>query len=153
MNITDIITNNAISIDLEVKNKQELLEYMIDLISKSPVVINKDEAAKEIYVRESIMSTGIGKGIALPHAKTNSVTAGIGAFAVLKKPIEFDSLDGKPVDIVFMLLGKENDISGHLRLLSKISRIMNDNNFRDNVRKIKNPQEIIDYLQSKVDKF
>ncbi len=153
MNISDIISENTIAIGLEANTKSELLDKMMDIISESSSIINKEEAKKEILIRESIMSTGIGKGIALPHAKTNAVSDSIGAFAVLKNPVDFDSLDSKPVDIVFLLLGTENDISGHLRLLSKISRIMNDNNFKEYVRNINNPEEIINYFQTKVDKF
>lgn len=153
MNISDIITENTIALGLEAQSKSELLDKMIDIISASSSIINTEEAKKEILIRESIMSTGIGKGIALPHAKTNAVSGSVGAFAVLKDAVDFDSLDSKPVDIVFLLLGTENDISGHLRLLSKISRIMNDDKFRDYVRKVNNPNDIINYFQTKVDNF
>lgn len=151
MKIVDIIEKNTIEIDFDVKSKDELLDKMIDLISNSSEVTNKNEAKKEILTRESIMSTGIGKGFALPHAKTSAVNSSVGALTLLKKPIDYNSLDSKPVNIVFMLLSKDDNVTDHLRLLSKISRIMNDDTFRDKLQSLKSKEEIIALFNNYVD--
>lgn len=151
MKIVDIIEKNTIEIDFDVKSKDELLDKMIDLISNSSEVTNKNEAKKEILTRESIMSTGIGKGFALPHAKTSAVNSSVGSLTLLKKPIDYNSLDSKPVNIVFMLLSKDDNVTDHLRLLSKISRIMNDDTFRDKLQSLKSKEEIIALFNNYVD--
>lgn len=130
MKITDILHVDSIKVGLVAANKDELLEMMIDLAEKSGKITDKVLASKEVFNREKLMSTGVGKGIALPHAKTNAVDGSIGALAVLNKPIDFESLDGEPVNIVFLLIGKENNVGNHLRLLSKVSRLMNNDSFR-----------------------
>lgn len=143
MNIVDIITKDTISFDIEAKSKDDLLEKMMDLINRSKKVTDRDAAKKEILQRESIMSTGVGKGIALPHAKTNAVTDSVGALAVLENKIDYESLDSKPIDIVFLLLSKENNVGTHLLLLSKISRIMNNEEIKTEIKNAGNPENVI----------
>lgn len=147
MNIKEIITEKTIKINLEANDKTDLLKKMINLISNSNLLKDKNDAEKEIFTRESIMSTGVGKGIALPHAKTNSVDGSVGAVAVLKKPVHFDSFDGKPVDVVFMLLGRESDVTNHLRLLSKISRVMNNDAIKQEILNSKSELELLKIFQ------
>ncbi len=143
MNITDILNRKSIEVGLKVENKKALLEKMMDLAVESGNVIDEEETKKEIYEREKIMSTGVGKGIALPHAKTNAVKETIGALAILETPLEYDALDNKPVSIVFLLLGRENNVGNHLRLLSKISRLMNNDSFRERILNSKSSDEIL----------
>ena len=76
------------------------------------------------------MSTGVGKGFAIPHGKTNSVTEILAAFGKSKSPIDYNSLDGEPVHLIFLLIGKENLLAKHIKLLSRISRMMNNEEFR-----------------------
>ena len=144
MNIIDILSKNTISFDIEAKDKNELLDEMMELVSKSSKVLDKDEAKKEILQRESIMSTGVGKGIALPHAKTNAVTDSTGALAILKNKVDYNSLDSKPVDLVFLLLGRENNVGTHLLLLSKISRLMNNEEVKQQIKNAGTPDKVIE---------
>lgn len=144
MNIIDILSENTISFNVEAKNKEQLLDEMMELVSKSSKVLDKDKAKKEILQRESIMSTGVGKGIALPHAKTNTVTDSIGALAVLKNKVDYNSLDSKPVDIVFLLLGKEKNVGTHLLLLSKISRLMNNEEVKQKIKNAGTPDKVLE---------
>lgn len=144
MKITDILNINSIKVNSSFGNKEELLKKLVDLASASGSVIDKKTAFEEVMERENIMSTGVGKGIALPHAKTNAIKGTIGAFCTLNKPMDYQSLDNKPVKITFLLLGEENNVGGHLRLLSKISRLMNNDAFRNELIAAKSPQEIFD---------
>ena len=142
MKISEILNVESIKIDLRADSKKELLEEMIKLAEKSNNIVNREAVRDEVFEREKIMSTGVGKGFALPHAKTNAITNTIGALALLSEPVEFNSIDDKPVSIVFLLLGMEKNIGNHLRLLSKISRLMNNESFKGNLIKCKTSLEI-----------
>jgi fructose-specific phosphotransferase system IIA component len=130
MKISDILIYDAIEIAYNVDSKLQLLENLVKLLGNSGKVKDVDQAIKDVLEREEVMSTGVGKGIALPHAKSKVVTDSVAALAIIKKPLDFDSLDGEPINITFLLLGPENNVGLHLRLLSKVSRLMNNDSFR-----------------------
>ncbi len=146
MMVTDILGVDSIELQMKAESKDEVINKMIALAAKSGKISNIDEAKKEILNREAIMSTGVGKGIALPHAKTNAVTDSVGSLAILDEPVDFDSLDDKPVNIVFLILGREANVGNHLRLLSKISRMMNNDPFRSGLSKCKTTDEVLKML-------
>lgn len=146
MKLLDVLSPQSIALKVDIKSKDELLIKMVELATLSGKLLNKEDVLKEIIKREKIMSTGIGKGIALPHAKTNSVEDLVGAFITLENSIEFDSLDNSKVDIAFMIIGKENNVGNHLRTLSKISRLLNNDNLRHQIKNSNNPNEIISII-------
>lgn len=148
MKISEIINVNSISLNLIAENKKDIIEQMMLLAWKSGKVLDIEEALKEVFEREKIMSTGVGKGIALPHAKTKAITDAIGALAILSVPIDYESLDEEPVNIVFLLLGMENNVGNHLRLLSKISRLLNNDIIREQIIQSKNAGSIMELLKS-----
>jgi PTS system fructose-specific IIC component len=144
MKITDILNKDLIKIKMIADSKDDLLNKMMVLAENSGKIIDSEDARSEVFERESIMSTGVGKGIALPHAKTNSISSTVGALAIMKEPMDYDALDGNPVNIVFLLLGTENNVGNHLRLLSKISRLMNNDTFRAHLTQAQSTEEIMD---------
>jgi fructose-specific phosphotransferase system IIA component len=146
MKLLDVLNPQSIALKLDIKSKDELLIKMVELAELSGKLLNKEDVLNEIIKREKIMSTGIGKGIALPHAKTNSVEDIVGAFVTLNNSIEFDSLDGSRVDVAFMIIGKENNVGNHLRTLSKISRLLNNDTFRHQIKTTNNPNDIISII-------
>jgi fructose-specific phosphotransferase system IIA component len=129
--LQEIININSIKVGLIAKDKDDLLKVMVDLANNSNKLTDKDRALKEIIHREEIMSTGIGFGVALPHAKTGAVEDTIIAVGVLSEPIDFQSLDNVPVNLVFLILGRENNVGMHLKLLSRISHLMNNAEFKE----------------------
>ena len=143
MKITDILQPSSILLHQHFNSKDEVLDAMIQSLSASGQLTKPEEARKAVFDREKIMSTGIGKGFALPHGKTNHITETVGAFLTLEQPIDFQALDQQPVSIVFMLIGRENTVGTHLRLLSRISRLMNKDSFRDSIAAAKTPEEVI----------
>jgi len=100
-----------------------------------------------IFERERIMSTGVGNGFAIPHGKTDAVSDIVAAFAVTAQPIDYQSLDEKPVRLVFLLVGKDNMVGPHIKLLSRISRLMNKEEFRTRLLTLKTSKEIIDIFK------
>jgi fructose PTS system EIIBC or EIIC component len=144
MKLKDVLDIKSISLNVDIKEKKVLFDAMLDLACKSGKIINKEEVRKEMLKREELLSTGIGKGIALPHAKTNATKDTVVAFMTLKEPIEYGSLDGSKVNICLLLIGKENNVGIHLRLLSRISRVLGNTDIVEQILIAKSPQEIID---------
>ncbi|OGU11930.1 MAG: hypothetical protein A2X61_13480 [Ignavibacteria bacterium GWB2_35_12] len=148
MRLEEILAVDAIEVNIGVKDKSELLARMVELAAKSGRVNNREEVLKDIIERERLMSTGIGKGIALPHAKTNGVDDTVGSFVILRDVLDFESLDGEPVKLAFMLLGREANVGLHLRILSKISRILNDDEYKERILSMGSGMELIDFFKN-----
>ena len=144
MKIGDILSEDMVITNLEGSSKKEIIESMIDLVGKSPKVLDKEKVRDAIFEREEIMSTGVGNGFAIPHGKTDAVSDIVAAFAVTAEPIDYQSLDEKPVRLVFLLVGKDNMVGPHIKLLSRISRLMNKEEFRNQLLELKTPREILD---------
>lgn len=145
--LSNILRENSISLNLLAESKDDLIIKMLELANNSGAIIDFNKTKSEVFAREKIMSTGIGNSIALPHAKTNGVKEAIAAFARMEVPIEFDSLDGMPVKYVFLLLGREDNVGVHIRLLSKISRLMNNDNFIDKINNSKENSEVTNLIK------
>jgi len=111
-------------------------------------VIDLEGMRQSVIEREKIMSTGVGKGFAIPHAKSNSVNEIIAAFGKLDEPVDFQALDGQPVNLIFLLVGRENLVGPHIKLLSRISRMMNRDEFRENLAKAQTADEIYELFEN-----
>ncbi len=144
MKISDILTEDMVVTGLEGKSKTDIIEGMINIVARSPRVKDRERVREAIFERERIMSTGVGNGFAIPHGKTDAVTDIVAAFAVTAEPIDYQSLDEKPVRLVFLLVGKDNMVGPHIKLLSRISRLMNKEEFRRRLLTLKTPAEIIE---------
>jgi fructose-specific phosphotransferase system IIA component len=147
MKISDILTENMVITELQGESKEQIIGAMIDLISGSQKVIDKQKVREAIFEREKIMSTGVGNGFAIPHGKTDAVSDIVAAFAVTAQPIDYQALDEKPVRLVFLLVGKDNMVGPHIKLLSRISRLMNKEEFRKRLLNLKTSKEIIDIFK------
>ncbi len=142
MHISSILEEGFIAINLTASTKEQVLNSMVDMLGKSPKVLNLESVRTAILEREKLMSTGVGHGFAIPHGKTDALNDIIAAFATTAEPIDFDALDGQPVQLIFMLVGKETHVGTHLKLLSRISRLMNNEAFREQLLSAKTPAEV-----------
>ncbi len=143
MKITDILNEKVVVTKLPGTTKTEVLNKMIDLAATSDRVLDKEKMRSAILEREKIMSTGVGSGFAIPHGKTDAVQDIVAAFAITDQPIDYQSLDDQPVRIVFLLVGKDNSVGPHIKLLSRISRLMNREEFRKKLIDAESPSEIL----------
>ena len=153
MKITDVLSEENIAVNLDVSNKEEAINALIDLIANSGKVKNISKVREAVFERERIMSTGIGQGFAIPHGKTDAVTDIVAAFAVLKKPIDFNSLDGQPVKLIFLLVGRNNLVGQHIKLLSRISKLMSKNELRENLLKANSPKEVLELFKKEEETY
>ncbi|MFA3782695.1 PTS sugar transporter subunit IIA [Melioribacteraceae bacterium 4301-Me] len=142
MKICEILRKENIIASMKGRTKEEVINELIDLFNEDERVNNLEQVRNAVLEREKIMSTGVGKGFAIPHAKTDGVNEIIAAFGKLDNPIDFKALDDQPVSLIFLLVGKENLVGPHIKLLSRISRMMNKDEFRQSLLKAKSDEEI-----------
>lgn len=133
MNLTSLLHLNHVAVNVSVSTKEALIDTLIDMIANDPLVNDVVAVKKAVIERENMMSTGVGKGLALPHAKTNAVGGMIGALVTTSEPVDFGALDNEPVRIVFLLVGKMDSKSLHVRILSRVSRVMNSEEVRKQI--------------------
>ncbi len=153
MKISDILNEDFVVVGLDVSSKEEAINALIDLVAKSDKVKNVNKVREAVFEREKIMTTGVGKGFAVPHGKTDAVTDIVAAFGITKKPIDYDSLDGEPVRLIFLLVGRDNMVGPHIKLLSRISKLMNDNNFRERLLNAKSAKEVVELFKTEEEKY
>lgn len=144
LKVTDILSPGAIQLDLVAHDKTDVLTQLVDVVSGTGRVHDRDALLKVILDRERLMSTGIGYGVALPHGKSSVVQSSLAALAVLRDPVDFDSLDDKPVNIVLLLVGTEEAVGAHLRLLSRISRMVGSEQFRSSLLEARTVEDVLD---------
>ena len=147
MKLSEILSPELIIHNLSVTNKSESINALIDLFEGDSRVNNLQGVKTAVFDRETIMSTGVGHGFAIPHGKTDSVNEIIAAFARTSAPLEFDSLDGQPVRLIFLLVGKENLVGPHIKLLSRISRMMNQDEFRNKLLDAASSEELFNLFK------
>ena len=141
MKISDILSADAIFAEVKTSNKKQFLK---ELSEKAAQITKIDERtlAEAIIERENLGSTGYGKGTAFPHARLESANSVNAVFARLSSPIDFNSVDSKPVDLVFLLISPENNGADHLTALATLSRVLKDDEVCTKLRKAKSKEEI-----------
>lgn len=153
MKICDILRLDKIVPSLKSKSKKDVINELVDLFAGDDRVTDLEKVRASVWEREKIMSTGVGKGFAIPHVKTDAVEEIVAAFGKLSSPIDFEALDNKPVNLIFLLIGKENLVGPHIKLLSRISRMMNNDNFRNKLLEADSAEDIYKLICEEEEKF
>ncbi|OGX29508.1 MAG: hypothetical protein A3B78_00290 [Omnitrophica WOR_2 bacterium RIFCSPHIGHO2_02_FULL_67_20] len=137
MNIMSFLDERAVTTDLKAQqNKEEVIRELVELLVQAGSIKEKDghKLVQILMKRESLGSTGIGQGVAIPHGKSDCVTKLVAAFGVSRAGVAFDSLDGESVTLFFLLVAPEDSAGPHLKALARISRLLKDKHFRDSLR-------------------
>ncbi len=142
MKICEVLNQKTIIPELKATTKKEAIDELLNLFSGDERILDINEVRESILEREKIMSTGVGHGFGIPHCKTSKVTEIVAAFGKTKEPIDFNALDGNPVNLIFLLIGKDNLVAPHIKLLSRISLLMNNKEVRDKLNNAKTSEEI-----------
>ncbi|MCX5681643.1 MAG: PTS sugar transporter subunit IIA [Candidatus Omnitrophica bacterium] len=144
MKLADFLCKKAISVDLQGTTKEEVIQEMIELLLDSEVIDKKDKKRifDVIMTREKLGSTAIGQGVAIPHAKFEGVDKLTASLGISKKGVDFDSLDGEPAYIFFLLVAPIDSAGPHLKALARISRLLKDKFFRDSLRAAENTKVV-----------
>ncbi len=130
MKLPEIIEEDNIIPELKAKDKKGVLEELAEAISRHEPSIDKGALVKVLVERERLGSTGIGDGVAIPHGKMNGVSRPIISFGRSKQGLDFDSMDGQPAHLFFLLIAPEDSSSVHLQVLAKIAKILKNRDFR-----------------------
>jgi fructose-specific phosphotransferase system IIA component len=147
MNIFSLLTPETVLPNLEANDKAEVLDKLVTSL-RGKVSNNELEKIREaVFERERIMSTGVGKGLAIPHGKAAGIEQTYAAFAILKDPVNYQAIDDEPVSMVFLLVGPQASNSLHIKMLSRISRLMNNRDFRDRLLECTSAEEIIEQFK------
>jgi len=142
LRIIDYMRDTLIFLDIEAKDKQDAIQKTIDMMQANGAITNGDKFYQAVMEREALGSTAIGKGLALPHARTQYVDEIIIAVTRLKTGIEFDATDGEPVELIFLLGTPLKVVGEYLSVLAKLSKIVKDDKTRKKILKAKSSIEI-----------
>ena len=143
MRITDLLDAKSISLDSAPKSKSEALDQAVALMAASGKIRDEEAYRRQVYAREEESTTGIGEGIAIPHGKCDAVSRPGLAAMVVKDGVEFDSLDGEPVTLLFLIAAPNTEDNVHLDVLSKLSMMLMDEEFTSNLRSASNVDEFL----------
>ena len=146
MRITDLLDARSILLDASPKSKSEALDQIVDLMVKSEKINDKEAYRKQVYAREEESTTGIGEGIAIPHGKCDAVTKPGLAAMVVKDGVDFDSLDGEPVTLMFLIAAPNTEDNIHLDVLSKLSVLLMNEEFTESLRNAKTVEEFMNVI-------
>ncbi|KFZ42162.1 PTS fructose transporter subunit IIA [Anoxybacillus flavithermus] len=149
MRITDLLTEDTIILDLKAQTKREVIEELVDVLEKTGKLHNRQTFIEAIFAREAQSTTGIGEGIAIPHAKTKAVRTPAVVFGRSKEGIDYDALDGKRSHLFFMIAAPEGANNTHLEALSRLSTLLMDASFRSKIENASTKQQIIQAIQEK----
>ena len=142
-----LLKTETITLSLQEKKKESVIEELIDLFIKAKLLRNKTRALDNVLKREQMISTGIGEGVAIPHAKYDEITKPILAFGRSDEGLKFESLDGEKIHLVFLLLSPKEDPTKYVKLLGKIARLLDNEKLREALKGAEKPQEIIETIK------
>ncbi len=150
--LKDVITLDCINIDLKGETKSEIIDEMVDILYNNGKLNDREEYKKEILKREAQSSTGMEEGIAIPHGKTDAVKIPTVAIGISKKGVDYESLDGKPSHLFFMIAAPANSNNSHIELLSKITTLLLEDDIREALINAKSKEEVLDILIKNAEK-
>ena len=146
--ITDLLDKNSISLNAAPADKKETLDLAVELMAKSGKLSDVEKYREQVYAREEESTTGIGEGIAIPHGKCDAVKAPGLAAMVIKNGVEYESLDGEPVTLLFLIAAPNTKDNVHLDVLSKLSVMLMDENFTTSLRNAKSVDEFLQIIDA-----
>jgi len=152
MILTQILQPDYIKVPLASRDKEAAITELVDLLHANGLLLNRDDALEAILTRERTQSTGTGAGIAIPHGKCNAVKELVVAIGIAHEPIEFNSIDGRPVRIFILLLSPVDQTGPHIQALAAISRLMLNNQLRQKLEKATTANEVYEILNAQENK-
>jgi mannitol/fructose-specific phosphotransferase system IIA component (Ntr-type) len=153
MRLAEILSEDRVKIPLEKTDKQSIIEEMVGLIDDSVSLPNRSQILKAVLDREKVMSTGVGEEVAIPHGKCEGVDRIVAALGITREPVDFNSLDDKPVRLIWLLIGPQDKTGPHLKALSRISRLMHRKDFRERLLDTHGPKAVLEAISSEEQKY
>ncbi len=147
MKIEDILNKERISASLTGQNKKEIIAELAGLMAQDGLISGSSELLDSAMEREGLMSTGIGKGVAIPHGRTKGLKKMAGSFGISARPIDFGSLDGQPVQIFFFIATPQSIIADHVKALALVSRLLNREEVRARLLEARTPAAVMEVFR------
>lgn len=154
MQVMDFLSKKAIITDIKSVKKEEVIRELVEALVNAGDIEKRyrNKLIDALMARESLGSTAIGQGIAIPHAKSDCVDKLVAAFGLSRKGVDFDSLDGEPAHIFFLLVAPQDSAGPHLKALARISRLLKDKYFRDTLRSCLDEKSVIKIISQEDEK-
>ena len=146
MNIAELLIQERVSCCPQVGSKKRLLEHISELLARNVPQLSRNEIFDSLISREKLGSTGLGRGVAIPHGRLSALERPLCAFIRLDNPVEFDAADGQPVDLVFALIVPENSTDEHLQILAQLAAMFSDEGMREKLRHAQDTADIHNLL-------
>lgn len=155
MKISEFLDEDAITCQLKATNKEDAIRELVGLLVKTGSIKDKDvpKIMRILMDREALGSTGIGQGVAIPHGKTDCVSRLVGAVGTSTHGLNFDSLDGEPTHIFFLLLAPQDSAGPHLKALARISRLLKERHFREGLVAAKEEKTLLRILRDEDQRY
>jgi mannitol/fructose-specific phosphotransferase system IIA component (Ntr-type) len=147
MELNEILKPESVIVFLEAGTKEQIIRQLVDVLPLDGGAASKDDVLRAVLERESVMSTGIGRGVAIPHAKCEGLDGILAAAGIAEEPLPFEAIDGKPVKVFFLIVSDPRTTSPHIRVLSRISRILNDKAHREALEQAKTVDDVLRALE------
>src|SRR5512138_3433462 len=153
MQLSELINENAIRLHLAARDKESCIKELVLLLETAHGVNTKGEILSKVLQRESMMSTGIGNGVAIPHGKTRLLDHLVAACGVAPAGIEFDSMDGEPATLFILLVSPESLRGPHVKALANVSRLLKEESVRTALRQSETPQGFLRVLREAEERY
>lgn len=153
MRLTDVLKTELIKIPLAGKSRDDCIKELIEKLSENNTIKSTETIFSAVIERERIMTTGVGNGIAIPHCKHSDSPEFAVCLGVHSGGVDFESIDKKPVKIVFLLVGPENNPGLHIKLLSRISRLMSNEELRNQLQSCQNDNDAYNLIHEEENYF
>lgn len=147
MKISDYLNEELCLMELKAKNKKDVIKEIAEELDKHGAVVDRSKFVKDVLEREELGSTGIGDGVAIPHARTESVSGFLIGFGRSKNGVEFKALDGEPVSLFFLMGAHPDELNLYLRLLAELSKLLMNNAFRTELKNAKTSKDIVEIVK------
>jgi PTS system nitrogen regulatory IIA component len=152
MKILDVLSKEAVNVDLKATDKKGILDELVSPIARI-TSISSEELVKVLIERERLGSTGIGGGIGIPHGKFKNLDSLMLGFGLSRRGVDFESIDGRPTHIFFLLLTPENSAGLHLKLLAQISRLLKNDEFKTQLTQCDSEEKVFEIIGAKDEEF
>ena len=152
MKITEFLDKRGIKVGMEAVEKEDAMKELVDVLAGVKDLGDKKNILRALIERESLGSTGIGQGIAIPHGKTDRVNELVAVLGISRKGVNFDSLDGELVYIFFLLVAPKETAGPHLKALAQISRLLRDSYFCELLKRCKSADEVYELIRKEEEK-
>lgn len=153
MKLSEILTDEMVIIPLKNHKKEDIIKEMVDHLHDRKKIGNRDKILKAILDREKVMSTGVGDHVAIPHGKADGVKDIVASLGITDRDVDFHSIDNKPVRLIFLLVGPPDKTGPHLKALSRISRLMHREEFRNKLLESKTSKQVMSVIEKEEERY